>query len=251
MDCVFKYASGTSILIGAHMNRKEVYERIYDKGSLSGDRGSLKDSITSTELALAVATAGTYVKQKRYGGAHSYDLYGSSVLQQLPERLLLQIGSWSDISPRGSTCCMPATGPLGSSPPPPRNYGVQKYNQLKYVEVKMREASKRLSVAGISRIMHLVKKAKRSAWSDINVKVDELISLRMIDNKVKKFIFTDKTKATSDFLCYDGEYEEQVILMIAKNENLSGRIDEFEKLLVQRKVMGRMRVAGKDVARSG
>ena len=58
--------------------------------------------------------------------------------------------------------------------------------------------------------------------SDIDMSVHESNSLRMIGNKVKKFIFTDKiTKAASEFLlrCV-GEYEEQMIRMFGKNERL-------------------------------
>ena len=58
--------------------------------------------------------------------------------------------------------------------------------------------------------------------SDIDMSVHESNSLRMIGNKVKKFIFTDKiTKTASEFLlrCV-GEYEEQMIRMFGKNERL-------------------------------
>lgn len=54
-------------------------------------------------------------------------------------------------------------------------------------------------------------------------------------------------------LCYVGEYEKQMMRMIAKNERLIGRINECEKLLARREVMSMnesyANVVGKDMTR--
>ena len=94
----------------------------------------------------------------------------------------------------------------------------------------------------MSKSVSPVKRAKRCASKkeDVDVCVDELSVMRMIGNKMRKFIFTDKmTKVASEFLlrCV-AEYEEQMMRMIAKNERLNGRIKECEKLLAQRSVSG-------------
>ncbi|KAK1137341.1 hypothetical protein K0M31_001853 [Melipona bicolor] len=92
----------------------------------------------------------------------------------------------------------------------------------------MSEAPKGRISAGTS---SPVKEVKRSACErlDVDVNVDKLSATRMIGNNVRKFIFTDKvTKAASQFLlrCVS-EYEEQMMRMIAKNERLNGKIDDY------------------------
>ena len=92
--------------------------------------------------------------------------------------------------------------------------------------------------AGVSRSVRPVKRAKRRVCEkeDTDVCADDLNAMRVIGNKVRKFIFTDKvTKVASEFLlrCV-AEYEEQMMRMIAKNEKLNGRIEECEKSLAQR-----------------
>ena len=87
----------------------------------------------------------------------------------------------------------------------------------------------------------------------VDVSVDELNALRSISSKIRKCIFTDKvTKAVSECVmgCV-GEYEELMMRMIAKNERLSGRIDECEKMFAQKEMMSASAsyasVAGKSV----
>ena len=95
-------------------------------------------------------------------------------------------------------------------------------------EVDMHEAPESCSMAGVSRNVSPVKRVKRCASekADVDVCADGLNAMRMIGNRVRKLIFTDKvTKIASEFLlrCV-GEYEEQMMRMIAKNERLTERI---------------------------
>ena len=75
--------------------------------------------------------------------------------------------------------------------------------------------------------------------------------------KIRKFIFADRvTNAVSECLmvCVS-EYEELMMLIIAKNERLIGRIDECEKMLTQKEMMSASAsyasVAGKGVCVGG
>ena len=124
-------------------------------------------------------------------------------------------------------------------------------------EVEMREAP-RSRMACLSRSMSPVNGAKRCASekADVDVCADELNAVRMIGNKVRKFIFIDKVrKVANEFLlrCVD-EYEEQMMRMIVKNERLTGRIEECEKLLAQRNVssmgVSYASIADKDVTKA-
>lgn len=111
-------------------------------------------------------------------------------------------------------------------------------------EVDTREAPKGHSVFGRSRSVRHLKRAKMYAGKSLldaaeRVIVDELNALHAIQNEVRKFIFTNKvTKFASEYLlrCV-GEYEEQIMRMIPKNERLNERIDEFEMLLARRDVI--------------
>ena len=129
------------------------------------------------------------------------------------------------------------------------------YDDESLQEVDMHKAPESCSMAGVSRIVSTVKRVKRCASekADVDVCADGLNAIRMIGNRVRKLIFTDKvTKIAIEFLLrYVGEYEEQMMRMIAKNERLTERILESEKLFAQRNVSGMgvsyASMAGKDV----
>lgn len=106
-------------------------------------------------------------------------------------------------------------------------------------EADIREAQRGRVASGAARSGSPTKRAGLGAGesaSETSVAMDELSAMRAIGDRVRKFVFTDKvTKAASELLlrCVS-EYEEQMMRMIARNERLSGRIEECERMLAHK-----------------
>lgn len=65
--------------------------------------------------------------------------------------------------------------------------------------------------------------------------VNDMASMRLIGVKLRKYLFVESSKvsksASEYILNCVGEYEEQMMSLISKNERLQGRIDEYERRL--------------------